>query len=53
MLAGGVQPDFPRPLPPARGKMLLAVAVTTFMTLILMLCVVIAMGVVLRIKSLR
>jgi Zn-dependent protease with chaperone function len=38
LLAGGVQPDFSRPLPPARGKMLMAVAVTTFLTLMLMLC---------------
>jgi Zn-dependent protease with chaperone function len=49
LLAGGVQPDFPRPLPPARGKMLLAVMVMMLMVLMLMCFTIIAMGVVIRI----
>ena len=48
LLAAGIQPDFPRPLPPSRKTPLLTVLATTIAVAILMFAAVIATGVVLR-----
>jgi len=37
LLAGGIQPDFPRPQPPSRAKLILAVLTTTFAVALLVL----------------
>jgi Zn-dependent protease with chaperone function len=48
LLAAGIQPDFPRPLPPSRNLPLLTVLATTIAVAILMFAAVIATGVVFR-----
>ena len=51
LLAGRIQPDFPRPMAPSRVKPLLAVLIATLITTILASLVVIACGVVLRVAA--
>jgi len=45
LLAGGIQPDFPRPAPPKRTKPLLAAGLAAFVAVVLMLALLIALGV--------
>lgn len=46
LLAGGIQPDFPRPRPPSRAKPLLSALAATIIAVVLMFMMVLALGVI-------
>ncbi len=51
LLAGGIQPDFPRPAAPSRSKPLLALAVVTITTLLLIGAMLMTVGLVMRFRG--
>jgi hypothetical protein len=53
LLAGGVQPDFPRPRPPSRAKPMLAVAATTLTVLVLVFGMLVGFFVTLKLMGYR
>ena len=48
LLAGGIQPDFPRPPAPSRAKPLLAALLAAFFTMMFLVLTLLATGVALR-----